>query len=205
MAALVVKPAPPRIWARHQVQKRRTQQVLRLGKLVLCPHTGAAGGHHGFTHQKLQLRPGPVRQAKVDASVYRLELEIKLRQPRGQVDGDAGVRTEKLRQARRQPACAKSGQDGQIEAAALRVGAKTQGGVGDAHERAANLQRIGLPCGAEAHGLALAHKQLGTQPLFQRPDLPADGALRQVQLPRSSRKALVAGRCLKGAQQGHGR
>src|SRR2546429_3290974 len=37
-------------------------------------------------------------------------------------------------------------------------------------------------CRTEPHGLALAHKELRLQPLLQRSDLAADGALRQVQL-----------------------
>ena len=200
----MLKPAVPGIGARRQMQQRCPQQILRQGKLVLRPHGGAAGRHHGFTHQKLQLCARPMRQAKVDAGVDRLQLKIKLRQACGEVDGDARMLAEKLRQARCQPAGAKGGQNGQIQAAALRVGAQPQGGIRNAHQRTPNFLGIGLPGRTQAHGLAFTHKQIRTQPVFQRTNLPADRALRQIQLGCGSGKALVPGRGLKSTQQRHG-
>ncbi len=171
---------------------------------MLGQQGGAAGRHHGLAHQKGQLGARPVRQAEMDGGVHGFELEVELGQPRRQVDGDARVGAEELRQARRQPARAEGGEDGQVQAAAARVGPKAQRGRGDAHQRAPDFLRIGLAGRAQAHGLALAHKELRLQPLLQRADLAADGALRQVQLGRSCREALVPGRRLEGAQQGHG-
>ena len=186
------------------MQQGRAQQILGPGKPMAGRHIGAAGRHHGLAHEELQLRARPVRQAEMDGRIHGFELEIELRQPRGQVDGDARMGAEELRQPRRQPARAEGRQDGQVQAAALRIGAKAQRGIGDARQGSAYLLRIGLARSAQAHGLALAHEQLGAQALLQRANLAADGALRQMQLGGRCGKALMPRRGLEGAEQGHG-
>ncbi|MBO1925819.1 hypothetical protein J4711_14200 [Staphylococcus epidermidis] len=86
---------------------------------------------------------------------------------------------EELRQPRRQPA--EGRQYGQVQAAALRVGAKAQRGALEMRTRAARISARGLARGAEAHGLAFAHKS-SVPRRSSSAHLAADGALREMQL-----------------------
>ncbi|MDT4877529.1 hypothetical protein FQZ97_1130570 [compost metagenome] len=130
-------------------------------------------------------------------------MEVKGHQPRRQIDGDAGVVRQKLRQPGREPAGAKGRKDGQVQRAAPGVGPKGQSGGGHAPQRGPDFLGVGLARHGQADHLALPGEQLGAELFLQRPDLPADRALREVELAGGRREAAQPGGRLKGSEHAH--
>ena len=139
----------------------------------------------------------------MDRRVERIDRKVERAEPGREIERDARVLGDERRQARREPACAESGQDGEIEGAAVGVGAKFERRRGDALQRVAHLGGVGAAGDGELHRLTLAQEQRRAERLLEQTDLPADGALRQAQLLGRGGEAFGPRRRLESAQVGH--
>lgn len=84
----------------------------------------------------------PIRRAEVNGGVQRFEAEVERRQPRGEIQGDAGMRVQEIRQSRCKPARAQGGQDREVQRSAAWIGAEGEGGAGDPIQRLTDLAGI---------------------------------------------------------------
>ncbi len=143
-------------------------------------------------------RARPERFPVRDRAVEGLDGEVDRPLSGGQVHHDVGVLLLKLGQPRNEPARAEGRQHGEIDdAVAVAEGHDLPGRGGELIERLLDAVEIHLACVGEHDALAHALEQRDPQLRLEQPDLPADRALRQIELARRPREAAV----LRGAYE----
>ncbi len=70
----------------------------------------------------------------------------------------------------------------------------------EAVEQGSKLAAVARACLSKLHSAPRAVEQLHAEPLFEVPQMPADGGMRDEQLLRRQRKAFVSGGGLEGAK-----
>ena len=174
-----VEPLPPGLRARGLVQERHFGQFFRLDPRLAVHQAGVAHRDHFFAEQVFDHGARPDRVAKVDGGVERRVVEHERLGARRQVDADVRVAGVKIDESRNQPARSKGGNRRQFEHAAAPVRHQGKGVVLDALEIFAHLAGVEPPGLGKQNAPPDAVEQGNAEIIFQRGNLPADGALGQ--------------------------
>jgi len=120
----------------------------------------------------------------MDRGIDGVEIEIERRWPPKQIEMYIRKLRDEARQSLSEPARAEGRQDAERERTAQGIGADIEGGGADTAQGLADVARIALSGKRQANGLLLTHEELEPKPLLERLDLPADRALREIELAR---------------------
>jgi hypothetical protein len=169
---------------------------------MACSEGRAADRHHRLVHQIGAGRAGPVRCAEVDGGVEGLLREVEGLGARREIHRDFRMPRDEAAQARDQPARAQRGQHGQVEQPAAGRRHHLLAGARQLLQHGAHVGRIDAADVGEHDALAHAMEQRDAQLLLELADLPRHRALREVQLVRRARDAVVPRGRLEGEQVG---
>jgi len=101
-------------------------------------------------------------------------------------------------EARHEPARRERRQHADREAVVAAARCDGVGGEGDLVQRGAHTLGEHATLRGERHAFAMTREELHAQVVLERTDLPADGAMGEVQLAGRAREALEAGGGLEG-------
>ena len=133
---------------------------------------------------------GPRGRPQVKCRVERIGGEIKRCQADGAAHQDVGMPAEEIGQARNQPMCCESGEDGEIQH--LRMFSRRHQpqcrGL-ETVQQTTHIEQIGAPGVGEHDTPPDTLEEQDAQPILEHANLSADGTLGHIQFGGSARKA----------------